>query len=82
MKKMVFGPMWTADQESGARAVTEVACKELIQVLKPHRAINLLQGGGQIPTVRSSPAQSPRKARVSAEVSLFYSYFSVVCFPL
>ena len=70
MKKRVFGPVWMADQESGAGAVMEVACEQLIRILKPYRAINLLQGGGQIPTQRSSPAPSPSEAAASAKVRL------------
>merc|ERR1719429_806534 len=58
-----------ADQESGAGAVMEVACEQLIRILKPYRAINLLHGGGQIPTARSSPAPSPSEAAALAKVT-------------
>ena len=75
MKKRVFGPVWMADQETGSGAVMEVACEQLIRILKPYRAINLLQGGGQIPTARSSPAPSPSEAAASAKVRLHYGHF-------
>ena len=73
MKKRVFGPMWVADHEAGAvRDRGEIACEQLIRILKPYRAISLLQtGGGQIPTARSSPAPSPSEAAASAKVELW-----------
>ena len=72
MKKRVFGPVWMADQETGVGAVMEVACEQLIRILKPYKAINLLQVGGQIPTARSSPAPSPSEAAALAKVRLWH----------
>ena len=73
MKKRVFGPMWVADHEAGAvKDRGEIACEQLIRILKPYRAISLFQtGGGQIPTARSSPAPSPSEAAASAKVELW-----------
>ena len=72
MKKRVFGPMWMGDHETGAvKDRGEIACEQLIRILKPYRAISLVQLGGQIPTARSSPAPSPSEAAASAKVELW-----------
>ena len=50
----------------------ELACEQLIKILRPYRAIGLSQvsGGEPIPTARSSPAPSPSEAAATAKDEL------------
>ncbi len=62
LKPRVFGCMWVGEEKDDK--MSEMVCEQLLKILKPFTAVNLLGGddtilGSPIPTLLSSPKPSP-----------------------